>query len=117
MQDQDKTKEQIIEELADLRQRVAQLQRFCGDLDAFTYTVAHDLKRPLSLIIGYSDLLIDEYEIMPKEELSECLQAIDQAATEPCARAIGRDGLARADARYAEHGQQRRQPRRDQADH
>lgn len=80
MVDRDKTKEQLIEELTDLRQRVAQLQRFCGDLDAFTYTVAHDLKRPLSLIIGYSDLLIGEYETMPKEELVECLQAIDQAA-------------------------------------
>lgn len=80
MQDQDKTKEQLIEELADLRQRVAQLQRFCGDLDAFTYTVAHDLKRPLSLVIGYSDLLIGEYETMPREELVECLQAVDQAA-------------------------------------
>lgn len=80
MQDQDKTKEQLIEELDDLRQRVAQLQRFCGDLDAFTYAVAHDLKRPLSLIIGYSDLLINEYETMPKEELAECLRAIDQAA-------------------------------------
>jgi two-component system sensor histidine kinase/response regulator len=80
MPDQDKTKEQLIEELTDLRQRVAQLQRFCGDLDAFAYTVAHDLKRPLSLIIGYSDLLLGEYETMPKEELAECLQAIDQAA-------------------------------------
>jgi light-regulated signal transduction histidine kinase (bacteriophytochrome) len=80
MQDQDKTKEQLVEELADLRQRVAQLQRFCGDLDAFAYTVAHDLKHPLSLVIGYSDLLIDGYETMPKEELAECLQTVDQAA-------------------------------------
>ncbi len=80
MSDQDKTKEQLIEELADMRQRVAKLQRFCGDLDAFTYTVAHDLKRPLSLIIGYSDLVIGEYGTMPQEELVECLQAINQAA-------------------------------------
>jgi two-component system sensor histidine kinase/response regulator len=80
MPDQHKTKERLVEELADLRQRVAQLQRFCGDLDAFAYTVAHDLKRPLSLIIGYSDLLIGEHETMPEEELAECLQAISQAA-------------------------------------
>lgn len=80
MQDTGKTKEQLIGELADLRQRVAQLQRFCGDLNAFTYTVAHDLKRPLSLIIGYSDLLIGEHETASKEELVECLQAIGQSA-------------------------------------
>jgi two-component system sensor histidine kinase/response regulator len=80
MPNQDNTKEQLVEELADLRQRLAQLQRFCGDLNAFTYTVAHDLKRPLSLIIGYSDLLVGEYETMPEEELNECLQTIDQAA-------------------------------------
>jgi two-component system sensor histidine kinase/response regulator len=80
MQDTDKTKEQLVEELANLRQRVAQLQRFCGDLDAFAYTVAHDLKRPLSLIIGYSDLMMSEHETASKEDLVECLRAIDQSA-------------------------------------
>jgi two-component system sensor histidine kinase/response regulator len=80
MQDTDRTKEQLIEELADLRQRVARLQRFCGDLDAFAYTVAHDLKRPLSLILGYSDLMISEHETASKEELVACLRAIDQSA-------------------------------------
>ena len=80
MKGKDETKEQLIEELADLRQRFAKLQRLCGDLDAFTYIVAHDLKRPLSLILGYSDLLISEYGTIPKEELLESLQIIDQAA-------------------------------------
>ena len=80
MQDTDKTKEQLAEELADLRQRVAQLQRFCGDLDAFAYTVAHDLKHPLSLIIGYSDLMISERETASKEDMVKCLRAIGQSA-------------------------------------
>lgn len=80
MQDTDKTKEQLVEELADLRQRVAQLQRFCGDLDAFAYTVAHDLKHPLSLILGYSDLMISEHETASKKDLGACLRAISQSA-------------------------------------
>ena len=79
MRDQDKTKEQLISELADMRQRIAQLQRIRGDMDAFTYTIAHDLKRPLSLILGFSDLLIEEREIASREELLKSLQIIIQS--------------------------------------
>jgi two-component system sensor histidine kinase/response regulator len=43
--------------LYDLRQR---LQAQVAELDAFAHTVAHDLKTPLSLIIGYADLLAED---------------------------------------------------------
>jgi PAS domain S-box-containing protein len=42
-----------------LRERTAELQARNEDLDAFAHTVAHDLKNPLSLIIGFADLLED----------------------------------------------------------
>ena len=41
------------------------------ELDAFVYTVSHDLRSPISAVIGYSDLLKDVH----REELSE--QAIE----------------------------------------
>ena len=69
-------KEQLARELVDLQERFTKLQRFCGDLDAFAYTVAHDLKRPLSLILGFSELLLDEQETIPREELTRGLQII-----------------------------------------
>jgi two-component system sensor histidine kinase/response regulator len=79
MRDEDKTREQLISELTDMRQRVIMLERSQGDIDASTYTVAHDLKRPLSLILGFADLLIREYATVSREELLRCLQIIAQS--------------------------------------
>lgn len=79
MQDKDKTREQLVSELADLRYHAARLGRVRQDLNAFTYTVAHDLKRPLSLILGFADLLMEEYETVSREELRKGLEVILQS--------------------------------------
>jgi light-regulated signal transduction histidine kinase (bacteriophytochrome) len=68
MQNANKTREQLINELAAMRQRVAELERVNQDLDAFTYTVVHDLKRQLSLILGFSSSLEEEYTTVTREE-------------------------------------------------
>ena len=46
------------------------------ELDAFAHTVAHDLKNPLTAVIGYSGLLEDRYTTMPIEQLGDFLHAI-----------------------------------------
>ncbi len=74
-----KSKEQLVSESADMRQRIARLQRIRNDMDAFAYTVAHDLKRPLSLIIGFSELLVEDYDTLSKEELLKGLETILQS--------------------------------------
>jgi light-regulated signal transduction histidine kinase (bacteriophytochrome) len=74
--DEDKTKQQLIDELAGLRRHVGRLTSISEDLDASAYTVAHDLKRSLSLILGFSELLLKEYDTVPREELRRCLQMI-----------------------------------------
>ncbi len=79
MRDQDKTKEQLINDLDDTRQRAAKLRRDREDLNVFTYTVAHDLKRSLSLILGFSDSLMSEYATIAREELRKELQFVIQA--------------------------------------
>ena len=76
MQDDDKTKKQLVDELAGLRRHVGRLTSISEDLDASAYTVAHDLKRSLSLILGFSELLLKEYDTVPREELRRCLQSI-----------------------------------------
>jgi signal transduction histidine kinase/FixJ family two-component response regulator len=43
-----------------LRQRTAELQSRNEDLNAFGHTVAHDLKTPLGVIMGYADVLAEE---------------------------------------------------------
>ncbi len=45
-----------------LRRYAAELQIRNDELDAFAHTVAHDLKSPLSLILGYAELLLDRDE-------------------------------------------------------
>jgi PAS domain S-box-containing protein len=44
---------------AALHQRTIELEAQNAELDAFAHTVAHDLKNPLSSIMGYADLLTD----------------------------------------------------------
>lgn len=43
-----------------LRQQATELQARNEELDAFSHTVAHDLKNPLHLILGYAEMLEDE---------------------------------------------------------
>jgi len=47
-----------------------------AELDAFAHTVAHDLKNPLSLIIGFTELLVLDQETMDLEQRSELLQNV-----------------------------------------
>jgi signal transduction histidine kinase len=54
-----------------LRQQTAELRARNEDLDAFAYTVAHDLKGPLSLIAGYANVLNEDYATLSADELRE----------------------------------------------
>ncbi|HEX9117923.1 MAG TPA: ATP-binding protein [Anaerolineae bacterium] len=65
---------------ADLRQANADLSASNGELDAFAHTVAHDLKGPVALIRGYSELLLsDDYPALGAEE-RESLDEIKHTA-------------------------------------
>jgi len=61
-----------------LRQRTVELQARNEELDAFAHTVAHDLKGPLSNIIGFAEVLGTAYATMPDEELGDYLSTIAQ---------------------------------------
>ncbi|MBN1977361.1 MAG: response regulator [Anaerolineae bacterium] len=50
-----------------LRQQTAELQARNEDLNAFAHTVAHDLKTPLGVIVGYADVLMEEWAEVLKE--------------------------------------------------
>ncbi len=59
-----------------LRSLQLSLERQIAELDSFAHTVAHDLKNPLHLILGYSDLLATQLADTQNEVLQECVAAI-----------------------------------------
>jgi signal transduction histidine kinase len=63
-----------------LRQYTTQLQTRNKELDAFAHTVAHNLKVPLTSIIGYNEVLRKEWDILSGEEQQELSQTITDTA-------------------------------------
>ncbi len=59
-----------------VNQRTAQLQVSNQELEAFSYSVSHDLRGPLRSIDGFSALLLDEYSGVINEEGQQYLDTI-----------------------------------------
>jgi predicted ATPase/signal transduction histidine kinase len=69
--------ERLVEErTAELRRVNASLEASNKELNAFAHTVAHDLKYPLTPIIGYATVLKESYRTIPPEELELYLERI-----------------------------------------
>ncbi len=62
--------------LEDLRQKRDELQIRNEELDAYAHTVAHDLKNPLTLVVGFADMLRDSYQTLLHEEIQQHLSII-----------------------------------------
>ncbi len=63
-----------------LRQRTLELQARNEELDAFAHTVAHDLQNPLSLIMGFAEVIEDQFDMLPEDEVKANLRKIGQFA-------------------------------------
>jgi PAS domain S-box-containing protein len=59
-----------------LRRRTAELRARNEELDAFSYTVAHDLKNPLSVTIASAETLLEGLSETPPRELKKVLRSI-----------------------------------------
>jgi len=69
----------VTERTAELTQANTELQIRNQELDAYGHTVAHDLKNPLSILIGFSDLLSSRYEQMETEKRQYALAIIAES--------------------------------------
>lgn len=43
-----------------LQQEIEERGRLIGELNAFAHTVAHDLKNPLSIVVGYGEMVLED---------------------------------------------------------
>lgn len=75
-----KQDEQQLRQLAaQLAEQAAALQASNEELDAFAYTVAHDLKNPISSMMGFASLVRNYYSRMDEASVIEYLDLIIEA--------------------------------------
>ncbi len=60
------------------RQRSLELQAQNEELDSFAHTVAHDLKNPISAVVGYAYILTKKYEEVLDDEAMRYLGLIER---------------------------------------
>ncbi len=63
-----------------LRQHTGELEARNAELDAFAHTVAHDLKNPVSSVVGYADVLKRNYAALREEVRVDFLDVITRNA-------------------------------------
>ncbi len=64
---------QLYRKLSDANQRLAKAN---DDLDAYSHTVAHNLKDPLSNLLGFAHFMHDEYEEISQQDVIKFLNFI-----------------------------------------
>jgi PAS domain S-box-containing protein len=75
LQDHAATLEVIVQE------RTAQLREKIGELEAFSYSVSHDMRSPLRAMQGYATALLADYKPKLDAEGQQYLERIHKAAT------------------------------------
>jgi signal transduction histidine kinase len=63
-----------------LERRSAELSDTNGELESFSYSVAHDLRAPLRQIAGYSSVLLQDYAPDLDEEARRYLEKVEEGA-------------------------------------
>jgi PAS domain S-box-containing protein len=71
---------QIFEQQAIIEQHAQQLEAMNKELEAFSYSVSHDLRAPLRAINGYTKILEDDFSSLFDEEGKRTLAAVQRNA-------------------------------------
>lgn len=79
-----------------VRERTAQLEATNKNLDAFCYSVSHDLRAPLRAIDGFSTIVLNEFAPHLPEEAQQHLRMVHQNAQQMSQMIEALLGLSRA---------------------
>jgi len=71
-----KLEQRVVERTAELQERTSQLESLNKELEAFTYSIAHDLRAPLRRIDGFAQLLVEDHGGGLPEEAQHCLDRV-----------------------------------------
>jgi hypothetical protein len=63
-----------------IEERTRDLLAANKELEAFSYSASHDIRTPLRAIAGFSEIVIDRYQELSKEDLFHYLDRIDRNA-------------------------------------
>ncbi len=66
----------ILHDITERKRAEAEREKLIQELDAFAHTVAHDIKNPLALVIGFAELLNEGLDTLPESQLREVATSI-----------------------------------------
>ena len=92
--------EELKEANTRLQAQVVELKAVNDELEAFSYSVSHDLRAPLRAMDGFSRILLDEHASQVSDEVRNCLQEVRQNTQQM-------DILVNALLRFSRLGRQR----------
>lgn len=70
----------VVRDITKRKQIEAEREQLIAELDAFAHTVAHDLRAPLTIILGFSTLLAEEFDTIPITQVKKNLSLIEQVS-------------------------------------
>ncbi|MGV3774891.1 MAG: sensor histidine kinase [Verrucomicrobiales bacterium] len=73
-----KEQEEILEQT--VKERTTELREKMAELEAYSYSISHDMRAPLRVLRGYSDILLSEYGNSLDETAKAYLQRINSGA-------------------------------------
>jgi PAS domain S-box-containing protein len=68
----------FVRDITERKRAEAERERLINELNAFAHTVAHDLKNPLSNIMGYLSIIVGEFDTLSREEMRSFLETADR---------------------------------------